>query len=56
MIVLGSMLVHLSLQVVLRFAHFVRGCVLGSTDATAESDIAALCDAVVPSCQYVNPV
>jgi hypothetical protein len=55
-IVLGGMLVHLSLPVVLRFAQFVRRCVLGSTDASAESDIAVLCDAVVPSCQYVNPV
>ena len=50
-IVLGRMLVYLSLSIVLRFAYFVRGCVLGSTDASAESDFAVLCDAVVPSCQ-----
>jgi hypothetical protein len=49
--VLGRMLVHFSLPVVLRFAYFVRGCVLGSTDASAESDIAVLRDAVVPSRQ-----
>ena len=55
-IVLGRLLVHLSLPFVLRFTHFVRGCVLGSTDASAESDLAVLCDAGVPSCQYVNPV
>jgi hypothetical protein len=55
-IALGRTLVHLSLPVVLQFAQFVRGCVLGSTDASAESDIAVLCDAVVPSRQYVNSV
>jgi len=46
-IVLGRMLVHLSLPVVLRFAYFVRGCVFGGTDASAESDIAVLCDTFI---------
>lgn len=46
-VVLGRTLVRLSLPLVLRFAQFVRGCVLGSTNTSAESDIAILCDAVV---------